>query len=311
MTPQRFSPFLLAILLPLLIGCGGSSGDASDAISNNTNLSSTDSIREDGTESNLSADLVGDIPAGDITQYGAISVGDENGAVSDLVGAFFSLENGISMEFMETVFSSNKTLCSVDDDDTLDFEEFSVGFVPSFNNIGKQAISAGESITLTSDQGTFSELQDQSAGPYLFYTLPDMQSLPDSAVPRTIQVDIPGAAFPAYQSVEMPSVSPLSRVDFGSSNTITATSTFTWTADDQPGSMIRIFSSTAGGFFLEDGMTITCLTPDTGTFEFPPSIQAMLGPDFTGSTPIFSRLAIRSEFAEQSVLFLIRESFAN
>ena len=74
---------------------------------------------------------------------------------------------------------------------------------------------------------------------------------------------------------------------------------------------MRIFSSTAGGFFVENGMTVTCLAPDTCSFEFPQSVQDELGADFIGGAPSISCVKIKTESTDGSVLFLIRESFAN
>ena len=69
---------------------------------------------------------------------------------------------------MSKVFQGKQTLCLVDDNDIVDVEEISAGFIPSFNELGKQAISAGESIEISSDSGTFANLLSQSAGPCLF-----------------------------------------------------------------------------------------------------------------------------------------------
>jgi len=303
MTSNFFSTTMLMCSIVALSSCGGSSSneDASMAPPDNTS----------GTPTNVGAqDLIDDLPSGDITSYGAITIGDESGMASDLVAAFFELDTAVSADTLTQAFNGTQTVCSVDDDDSVDFEEISVGFIPSFNGIGKRAISAGESIVVSSDTGTFANLQSQSAGPFLFYTLPDMQMLPNVTIPHALQVDILGDEFPGYNAAMIPSVTALDTVDFGATSGISATSVFSWTPSSDPAALLRIFSSTAGGFFLENGMTVTCLTPDTGSFTFPASVQEELGADFVGGTPIISRVVVRTETTENSVLFLIRESFS-
>lgn len=305
---------VLYSLFLLLTGCGGSSG-GSDSSSNGAGsvTSNTDSNSSDNAslDNSAPADLLGEIPSGGITSYGAVTVGDDVGIASDLVAAFFQLSDGLSRDFLSTVFSSDRTLCTVDDDDRLDFEEISAGFIPSFNGIDKQAVSAGDTITLSSSEGTYATLEKQAVGAFLFYTLPSLQMLPDGAVPNSLQADIPGDVFPGYQLAILPEVEPLQSIEFTGGDSIDPSSTFTWAPSSNPEAMIRIFSSTQGGFFLEDGKTVTCLTPDTGSFVFPASVQAELGSDFRGGTPIFSRVTVQTRSTENSILFLIRESFVD
>lgn len=305
----KTSSFVLVTnVLLALAGCSGSSDNSS-----NVGKASDDGGSTSDSDSSASAkpDLLGDIPAGSVTAYGAVTVGDDAGIASDLVASFFELEEGLSGDYLKTVFSSSSTLCTVDDYDVIDFEDFSAGFIPSLNGVEKQAISAGESITLTSDSGTFANIQPQSVGAFLFYTLPDMQMLPSAPVPQSLRVDFAGDVFPGYQAASLPSVEPLSEVEFTGGDMIIPTSTFSWSPPSNPGSMIRIFTSTRGGFFLEDGKTVTCLAPDTGSFTFPLSVQTELGANFEGGMPIFSRVSVRAETTENSILFLIRESFTD
>ena len=296
---------IVSVSVLMTISACGNSGSADSPVSSTELQSSTD------MSLSTVQDLVGELPPGDVSSYGAITVGDDAGLASDLVAAFFKLGSSVSADSLTSAFNGGQTLCSVDDDDIVDFEEISVGFIPSFNGLTKQAISAGENIVLGNNDGTFATIQSQTAGSFLFYTLPDSQVLPSQVVPANLQVDITGDAFPGYQSARFPRVEKLGDVNFGDSATISATSTLTWTPSTEPGSLIRIFASTAGGFFVEDGMTVTCLAPDTGSFEFPMATQAELGNDFVGGVPIVSRVAISTETKGSSVLFLIRESFAS
>ncbi len=295
---------LTAALLLVISGCSNSGSGDDAVISSETQVTSVE------LQNTIAQDLVGVLPAGDISSYGAITVGDDAGMASDLVAAFFKLDSNVSMESLTSAFAGDQILCSVDDDDIVDFEEISVGFIPSFNGVGKQAISAGESIVLGSEAGTFATIQSQAAGSFVFYTLPESQVLPSQPVPSRLQVDIAGDEFPGYGAALLPDVATLENVDFGGDAMISPTSTVTWTPSSEPGTLVRIFASTVGGFFVENGMTVTCLAPDTDSFEFPLATQAKLGADFVGGMPIVSRIAIDTETNGDSVLFLIRENFA-
>ncbi len=70
-------------------------------------------------------------PAGDITHYGAVTIGDDVGEASDLVGSFYRLDTGVSSSFMQTMLSGSSTMCQVQDDGVIDFEEISAGYLPT------------------------------------------------------------------------------------------------------------------------------------------------------------------------------------
>ena len=276
-----------------LCACSGSGSDGADG--------------EDVANLDVASDIA--IPKGNINSYGAVTVGDDAGIASDLVASFFSFDTGVSADYLLNAFNPDKTVCSVDDDDNLDFEEFSVGFIPSFKGASKSAISAGNVLSIDGPDTEFAILQTQSAGSYLFYTLPDMQVLPLIAVPQNLQVTIQGDIFPAYSRAKIPDVEPLKEFSYGADANVTAKTVFSWLSSPGSDAMVRIIASTAGGFFLENGVSVSCLVPDTGSFTYPLSVQAKLGANFKGSAPMASRIAINTETKENSVLYLVRESF--
>lgn len=248
--------------------------------------------------------------AGQITHYGAVTIADDAGEASDLVGSFYQLDTGVSADFARTMLSGESVMCQVQDDGVIDFEEISAVYVPTIPGVGKTAVSAGESIVLTSPLGTYATLDEQQAAGFLFYDLPNMVMLMDGPVPDGLTIDITGSGpIPAFSAVPVPSITALTDVNFGGQETISASTLFTWEPSTNSVAKIRIFSSTAGGFFLEDSLTVTCIVPDTGSFTFPASIQAQLGRDFTGSTPLISRLVAHPVQVDSAVLYVIRESF--
>lgn len=251
-----------------------------------------------------------DAPDGDITHYGVVTVGDEAGMASDLVGAFFRLDRSVSAPFLQAQYDGSTASCQVQSDDTIDFEELSVGFVPNVPGTGKVSVSAGESILLTSEAGTYAALQEQPTSVFLFYDLDDMQALSSGPVPASLTLDIPGSEeIAAFSSVPVPGVTSLSGTSTGEASEISVSTRFSWEASGDPAAMIRIFTSTAGGFFLEDGVTVTCVVPDNGSFSFPASIQAELGSDFRGTEPLISRVVVDARRQSNTLLYVVRESF--
>ncbi len=272
--------------------------------------SDNDSTTTDQAQSET-AQLDGPVVAtGAITHYGSVSIADEAGQVSDLVASFYRLERGVSADFLASQLSGSAAMCEVQDDDAIDFEEISLVFIPDVQGVDKTAVSAGESVVLTSSAGTFATLDRQIAADFIFYDVETMFMLGEQVVPQDMLVDIPGSTdIPSILSAPVPVLEPLGSVDINGSASVSASSRFSWTPASQPGTLLRIFTSTAGGFFLEDGVTVTCLVPDTGSFSFPADVQRQLGSDFVGSTPIVSRLAISTVQVESTVLYVMRESF--
>jgi hypothetical protein len=249
-------------------------------------------------------------PAGNITHYGAISIADDAGEASDLVGSFYRLDSGVSVDFLNTMLSGDTAMCQVQDDGTIDFEEISAGFVPTIPGVRGTAVSAGESVVLTGPAGTYATLQEQPAAGFLFYDLPNMAMLMDGPVPDGLTVDVAGSSeIPTITAAAVPDITALVNANPSALDTISVSTQFTWDPSENPNALIRIFSSTAGGFFLEDGVTVTCVAPDTGSFRFPAETQALLGSDFTGSAALMSRIVVNPVQVDTTVLYLIRESF--
>lgn len=253
-------------------------------------------------------------PAGDITHYGAVTIGDDVGEASDLVGSFYRLETGVSASFMEEMLSGSSTLCQVQDDGVIDFEEISAGYLPTVPGVRKTAVSAGDAIVLSSPSGTYATLEEQPAAGFLFYDLPDRAMLREGSIPEDLTVDVPGSTeIPAFAAVGVPGITTLSGVGYGVGSSagdgISTDTQFTWESSGDPAALIRIFVTTAGGFFLEDGVTVTCVTPDTGSFGFPSDIRAQLGSDFKGGTPLMSRIVVNPVKKDTTLLYVIRESF--
>lgn len=196
----------------------------------------------------------------------------------------------------------------VENNGVVAFSDISLSFFPDFADTG-DAVSAGETIVLTDASGTYATLQRQGLGEFQFYSVGDMMAVPPGPVPASLNATISGQEFPAFPAQTFPVQTALEGFTIGDESTITQDTQFTWNASEQPNSMIRIVSSTAGGFFLENRSKVSCLVPDTTSFQFPSDIRAALGSDFIGAPPIVSRITVNTVIDNNAALFVIRESF--
>ena len=313
---KTIAPIAATLLALAACSSGGNSGsDAGSGSVDNGQVpddgSAVDVLNNDEPDSAGTPGTVpqSSLPEGNIVQFGAINIADDEGVASDLVGGFFQLDAGVDASYFESLLDPDNINCVVDSDDSIDFEEISASYIPGLTGVGKQSISAGEVVLLSSATGTYAEITRQPAGGFIFYELPNGQSVPDGNVPDTITVDIPGDRFAAFENVTAGTVSPLSGFTISTGDSIDTSTVFRWDEGRDDNSQIRIFTSTAGGFFLEDGKTVTCIVPDTGEFRFPADVRNELGSDFNGALPLVSRITTRSQTQDNSVLFMIRESF--
>jgi len=310
---QRATPIL--VVVSLLAGCSGGNDTLGGSGQETGGQNGPDTISDSGVPNdgeqdgpNVSEILMA--PAGDITHYGALSVADDVGVASDLVASFYQLDSGVSSEFLSSMFSGESAMCQVQDDGVIDFEEISAGFVPSIPGIRTRPVSAGQAIVLTDVSGTYATLEERPAAGFIFYDLANPSMLPEGSVPQGLRVSVEGSAdIPQITAALVPDITTLSAANPSATDNIAVGTQFTWEPSDDQTAMIRIFSSTAGGFFLEDGVTVTCVVPDTGSFRFPAATQALLGDDFNGSPALMSRIVVNPVQTGSSLFYVIRESF--
>lgn len=286
---------LVVLSVGLLSACSGGGGSADTQ----------------GIDSSAAVSEMTEAPAGNIDHYGAVTVSDDIGMAYDLVGSFYALETGVSLEFLNTMLNGETAHCQVQDDGVIDFEEISVGYIPQIVGVDKQAVSAGDSIVLSSAAGTYATLQERPAGGFLFYDLQDGVQLTEREIPSELTVAVSGSAeIPAFSGVSVPNVTALTGAAIDTGASVSINTIFSWESSTTANALVRIQTSTAGGFFLEDGVSVTCVVPDTGSFMFPTGIQAILGSSFLGNGPVMSRIVVNPVQADTTVLFIVRESFA-
>ena len=285
------------LLLALTLGaCGGGGGGDSDAPSDEVDPAPGDA----GGEA---------VQIGDIVRYGSATLSDDAGLFSEVVAGFFSLSEGVSADAFQSVLTPGTTDCRVESDDAIGFEDISMGFIPSPRGVTLEPIDAGDVLVLTNGNTAWASLQARQAGGFLFYDLDTTLTPPSGAVPEDLTLDIPGGEFPAFEAAAVPNVLPLSGFSYVGNANITRDTRFTWDASGDSNAKVRLLATTAGGFFLEDGVSVSCVVPDTGEFSFPSDTRAALGAGFEGGAPVVSRIASASVQQDDALLIIIRESF--
>ena len=291
-----------------LTGCGGGGGDASEESNSISPV--------DGSTGAVPPLVLDDalLPPGDITQYGVVNVADDDGIAADVVASFFDFGDGISSELISGLFTGDQSSCEVGETPEPGIFALSAVFLPEVTSVFS-LISVGDSLTLNSSTGQFALLELTDIGEFTFYSLPVNESFPDGPVPEDLTVNIPADSEEFEGVFEFSPVEPLQNFSVTdvpgpvSSEAIFSNTVFTWEASELPMQWVRIETQTAGGFFLDESISVSCLVPDTGFFSFPASVQQQLGGDFEGAPALVSRLSIETTTRDTSALFLIRESF--
>ena len=231
---------------------------------------------------------------------------------SDVLASFSRLSAGVAPAAFGNALAPGGEVCRVTPSGPADLMDLGVVLLPTPADVTLEPIGAGGTLTLASPSGSYVEL---AGGPSERFYVP-ATALPDTAVPDGLVVDVPGDEFPAFANAALPDVETLAGVTLDSPGPLTRETRFTWRAGSganasagaPAAARIRIETTTAGGFFLEDGIDVACLVPDTGEFVFPPDVRAALGDGFSGESPTFSRVALRTERRDGALLVLVRES---
>lgn len=285
---------------PLIIALSACSGSGGGNSQNEPSEGGSDSV----------GSLADALPPGDVAMFGAITIADDAGIASDIVGSFFVIDMPVSGSALADQLTATQARCVVEADAISDFSDISASFFPSIPGVGR-AISAGNPILLSADVGDYAVLQQEGVTDFRFYGVENVAEIPSGAVPEPLTAFVPGDEFPQFDNSLFPTQTTLTNVAYSDAPSVLPTTRFTWEATADSPAVVRLFSNTAGGFFLENSIKVNCLVPDTGSFEFPPGIQAALGAEFVGGAPILSRLNANVYVENDAALMLIRESFAD
>jgi len=207
------------------------------------------SSSKDSDPASASEFVVADIPANTVSQVGSINFSVYNGRTADLLGASEGLTD-VSAEFGKYASAMNQAYINeVYKFNVEDTCEISIGdeayneapnpVVDAYDET-YEGLSAGDVLTITSPAGSWGEIQLLDDG-WLTYVLgEDVGSLGD--LPKNSTVSLPGAGFPAFNSIPIPSVD---RITEGlasnlQGNYLTAESKLTWSSTMNPNTLTTL-----------------------------------------------------------------------
>lgn len=199
-------------------------------------------------------------------------------------GTFFEYPNTLAGELFNDAFNPTLDTCIVDVFEELEGNTQS----PEINSTAVPTlVSAGEVLNLSSQAGSYLDLQRQTQAGIQFYG--DDQGAITGSLPSQLTLDIPGDTFPAFSNISFPTVEPLVIITPILGETITANTGFSWTPGTNPDAHILISATefSASG----EGVTIECLVRDNGVYAFSPEIKTELGDDFFAFSANVSREA--------------------
>ncbi len=165
-------------------------------------------------------------------------------------------------------------------------------------------LSAGDVITISSPAGSYTELSKQVFQGFIFYQSEDGLTGP---LPSGLVVDIPGDDFPAFASVQVPDVEPVSLTSPTIGQPVTADTVFTWQAGNNQNAYVTLSSSQ----FTGNPTSITsvdCTVTDDGSFSFPAATKTELGASFSGTGATISRSVSTFQQQGNAVLVVTRDS---
>lgn len=147
-------------------------------------------------------------------------------------------------------------------------------------------ISAGESLVLTDDNGTYATLQRTTGLSGPAYT-PETNI--DQAPGANLLIDIPGDEFAAFPGIAVPGAPALQVVSPASGEKANVSTFFQWLPNDTAGSIIELY---IGGFSTVAGedIAIGCSLIDDGLFGLPEDVQAQMGVEFEGDYTTMLRI---------------------
>jgi hypothetical protein len=204
-------------------------------------------------------------------------------------------------ELFNEAFNPTLDTCTVDVIEVLDGNTQS----PDIDSTAVPTlVSAGEVLNLTSQAGSYLDLQRQTIAGFQIYGAE--QGAITGTVPSQLTLDIPGDTYPAFSNISFPTVEPLIVITPILGETITAESGFSWTPGLNPDAHILISAAEFSPF--TEGVTVECLVRDNGVFAFPAATRTELGEDFFAFSADISREATAIFQRENALLILTASS---
>ena len=243
---------LASVLTASLLGCGGGDG-SSDPIGGN--------IGPDGTGSEAvfveaSPDLTGNFQ---FIGFVEIIQDDLENRVNRDANFLQLTESQDAAVFRNSVPLAVDS-CQLSVTPTIPTNVGVIGFPEANFNF----VSAGESFTLSGEAGTYATV-----------TLSDSRfDIAPFPVPAALTLDIPGAQFPAFADVAVPTVVAVQNFQPGNNETVQADSVISWTPTGLEDHVINLeaFDIVASDKVVD----LRCLVADDGEFSLPADIVETL-----------------------------------
>lgn len=199
-----------------------------------------------------------------ITQFGTFTLDEfvpspTNFGSTVAIAGFFDLPGDIA-PFFSSIAHPTSDRCVIDGQQPSELDEA----VAIFED--RVAISAGESLVLTSPLGTFATLNRAMDGDSIFYLENDGLD----NIPAELTLDIPGDAFPAFSNLAIPEATDITDLSV-SEVVLTDTSTFTWTPIGSSNTILALDLD-------YESAVISCEIVDDGSFTLPADIVDQTGP---------------------------------
>lgn len=161
-------------------------------------------------------------------------------------------------------------------------------------------VSAGDSIVLTDENGTYATLQrmDNATGPIY---LPEAEI--EQPAGMNLNIDIPGGDFRAFPNIAVPQVPDLQIDRPTVGENVGVATFFQWQANNIPGSTIELYT---GGFssVSNEEIFIACALVDDGSFTFPEELQQQMGADFIDDFTTILRVGYNVAADGDSMVFV-------
>lgn len=168
-------------------------------------------------------------------------------------------------------------------------------------------VSAGESLVLTDDNGTYATLQRTTGLSGPVYQPEAEINQPAGA---NLSINIPGDQFAAFQVIAVPSVPELQVVAPETNENVGTTTSFQWLPNDVAGAVIELYTS---GFssVSNEAIFIGCSLIDDGQFTFPEDIQAQMGSGYDDDWTTLLRIGYNVAADGDAMVFIANSVSAN
>ena len=288
---MKLKLFSLIFISTFLIACdsatidGNGTNTGSDNTDNNTDGNDSENDNDAAVATGLDGVTTSMTSNGTVNSVGLIKLEPIGVSADSTRGLFGEFSETLTEQEVRDSYMPPADICIV----TLAADENATEATDEFLILDQTAtlVSAGESLVLTDDNGTYATLQQTTglSGPVY---QPETE-LSQSAG-ANLSIDIPGDQFAAFPGIAVPPVPAFQVVSPANGENVSVDTFFQWVPNDVPGSVIELYTS---GFSTasNEAIFISCALVDDGLFGFPEDIQAQMSPGYDDDWTSLLRIA--------------------